>query len=126
MNSTLAEEERSIKEELRDIRESIDINTKEQKRRTSLQWWAIGLVALALVAVTVIGIVGYVDDRNDDKREDQQEQSDQLKACIRGMNARNDAEDRLVRLAENLGARPNVINEIHDSYQEAPPLPDCL
>lgn len=124
-NQTLQGEEQSIKDELKDIRLSINANTREQRRRTKLQWWAIGLVALALFAVAGVGALGYIDDKNDDKREDQEEQNDQLKACIRGMNARNDAEDRLVKLAENLDAQPNVINEIHDSYQEAPPLPDC-
>ncbi len=112
-------EARAIQGELESIRRAIEINTQQQRRRTVLQWVAIGLVV-------IVGLVGFLDDRSDDQREDQQEIIDKQRSCIAAINARRDAEDRLTDLAKSLGARDSVITSIHDSYRDAPPPADCV
>jgi hypothetical protein len=119
MPTPLAREERSIKQELEDIRHSIDLNTRAQKRRSTLQWIALG-------AIAIVGFLGYNDDRSDDQREKDRVEKEQLQDCVSGMEGRKDAEDRLVDLAHNLGAEDSAVNAIHESYDSAEPLPACV
>lgn len=121
------EEEAAVSQQLVEIRQSIEANTRATQRSRVWIW----MQWLTLAVLFGLGGLTWWDDHQDDRREEVQEERqkerDQEEArqdCLNGIEVREEGRQRLLEIAREINSQ-HLTEIINDSYEGSPPPAAC-